>query len=857
MLSPFRRALEALPVSLSALLAGALMSCSSNEPPAAAGGAFSSPSAGAAPNGMGGASAGTGTSEGAAAGSVGVGGSSVGGSPSGGRSAAGESGVSPAAGAGGASPVAGAGGAGPVAGAGGASPVAGAGGSGEVPDASGTRQAAYYVSPTGSDDNPGSASQPFRSLSKARDVVRAISSKMTGDIYVYLRGGTFEVAAPITFTPADSGTNEHRIHYQAYPGEKPALSGAVKVTGFTAHSGGIYKAPLQRTTKLRNLYVNDARAAMTRKQVTSRGGQGTYAVTAGQASWAWVSGSKSDGAKYNTSDIPPIASNKDDLEIVNGTTWNENIVCVRDVVTTTDNFRALLFQQPYGAIAQLPGWSSGFSVTGTHTVYNAYEWLNGPGQFYFDKTTQTLYYYPREGESMASADVRAPVTEKLIDIAGASKTNRVKNLTFSGITFENTDYNLYKVEDSRGKATVQGATIYVAYGNGDWHASKYEITDTLPAMITVNNADSIAFVGNVVKHSGSEGISLSNDVINSTISGNFITDIAGSGITVGHPQHVYLGDTSTHAKFKPEVEGICTNNAISNNLFYDVSSAPGFGGHSGITAFFVEKLAVTHNHIQKTAYSGLTLGWGWRNFLDSTTSKNNTVNNNRFIDTLSRLHDSGAVYTLGQMPGTTINENYVRGIPPATSGPTYGLHNDEGSAYITQNDNVLDVDPGVKYTINCEDFGLKHDLTILRTHATVNKMGINPPMSTIDPPVVVADAVWPLAQYGVCLKSGLEDAHQAIVPSSLLSTADYVFPASVAVKRGAAPLDIRVGRDASQSVWFAPASTTSFVEGATMTRAMGSAKSLALPMSAGTYKLFVVDAAGKKVSESSAKLRVE
>ena len=88
------------------------------------------------------------------------------------------------------------------------------------------------------------------------------------------------------------------------------------------------------------------------------------------------------------------------------------------------------------------------------------------------------------------------------------------------------------------------------------------------------------------------------------------------------------------------------------------------------------------------------------------------MNNNRLVNTLNRLHDSGAVYTLGQMPGTTINGNYVKGIPAATSGPTYGLHNDEGSAYITENDNVLDIDPGVKYTINCEDFGAKHDLTI-------------------------------------------------------------------------------------------------------------------------------------------------
>jgi hypothetical protein len=717
-------------------------------------------------------------------------------------------------------------------------------------------QATYYVSPTGSDSNAGTLTAPFQTIGKARDVVRTVNAAMTADIAVYLRGGSYPVTSTISFGPQDSGTNGHKIVYQAYPGETPVLSGAAKVTGWTQSSGGIYKAALSRSTKLRNLYVNDARAAMTSKTVASQGGTGTYAVTSGQASWAWVSGSNSDGAKYKTTDVPAIAANKDDLEIMNGTTWNENIVCVRDVVTTSDNYRGLLFQQPYGAIAQLPNWSAGFSVSGTHTIYNAFELLNAAGQFYFDKTTGTLYYYPRAGENIATADVEAPVVETIVAIAGTSNANRVKNLTFQGITFANTDYSLYAVASSHGKATVQGATVFIAYGDGNWHNSKYEITDTLPGMIMINSADSISLIGNTIKHSGSEGISMINDVVNSTIVGNYITDIAGSGITVGHPQHVYLGDGGAHEKYAAGVEGICTNDSITNNVLYDVSSQPGFGGHAGITAFFVSGLSITNNYIDKTAYNGINLGWGWQNFKDSTTCKNNAVNSNRLVNTLNRLHDSGAVYTLGQMPGTTINRNYVKGIPPATSGPTYGLHNDEGSAYITENDNVLDIDPGVKYTINCEDYGAKHDLTILRTYATVNKMGVNPPNSTIDPPVAVADNVWPATQYTTCLNSGIQDAYRAILPTALLATQDYVFPASCSVPRGTSSVGIRSSGGASNVVWFAPAGTTTFAAGATMTKAAGNATSISVPTTAGTYKLHLVDAQGSKVGESAAALKV-
>jgi hypothetical protein len=717
-------------------------------------------------------------------------------------------------------------------------------------------QAFYYVSPTGSDDNPGTEAAPFRTITKARDAVRLINSNMSGDIYVYLRGGDHRITSTITLGPQDSATNGHRIYYQAYPGESPVLNGAVRVTGWSQHKGSIYKAALNRTTKLRNLYVNDARAVMASKTIGSKGGYGTYSVTAGQAGWAWTSGSNSDGIKYSASDLPAIASNKDDLEIVNGTTWNENIVCSRDVVTTQDNARAILLQQPYGAIAQLPGWGAGFNVSGTHKVFNAFEFLSSAGQFYFDKTTGTLYYYVRPGEDMANADVEAPVVEKLLEISGTSNAARVKNLTFQGMTFANTDFNLYGVGESRGKASVQGATVFIAYGSGDWHSSKYEIIDTLPGAINASNADSITFAGNTVKHCGSEGIVMANDVINSKIIGNFITDIAGSGITMGHPQHVYLGDGGSHAKFPSGVEGICTSNAISNNLLYDVSTLPGFGGHSGITAFFVTALEITHNQIQTTAYNGINLGWGWRNFTNSTTCKNNSISGNRFINTLNRLHDSGAVYTIGQMPGTTINENYVKGIPPASSGPTYGLHNDEGSAYITENDNVLDIDPGVKYTINCEDFGQKHDLTILRTYATVNKMGANPPSSKIDPPIAVPDNVWPLTQYGTCVNSGIQEEYRSIIPSSLLAVQDYVFPASCSAPMGTASIPIRSSGSAANTVWFAPAGTTSFAEGAKMTKASGSATSLAVPATAGAYKLHIVDGQGKKLGESAAQLRV-
>ena len=102
----------------------------------------------------------------------------------------------------------------------------------------------------------------------------------------------------------------------------------------------------------------------------------------------------------------------------------------------------------------------------------------------------------------------------------------------------------------------------------------------------------------------------------------------------------------------------------------------------------------------------------------------------------------------------------------------------------------------------------------------------------------------------------MEPTFRALVPRSLLPTQDDVFPASCAVPGGTRAIDIRSSGDPAGAVWFAPAGTATFVEGATMTRAAGDATSIPVPATAGVYRLFVVDGQGKKVGESAAQLRV-
>ena len=54
-------------------------------------------------------------------------------------------------------------------------------------------QKIYHVALDGSDSNPGTEAKPFRTIERARDVVRTVNENMAGDILVLLREGTYAV----------------------------------------------------------------------------------------------------------------------------------------------------------------------------------------------------------------------------------------------------------------------------------------------------------------------------------------------------------------------------------------------------------------------------------------------------------------------------------------------------------------------------------------------------------------------------------------------------------------------------------------------------------------------------------------
>lgn len=111
-----------------------------------------------------------------------------------------------------------------------------------LPEAPSVPGLSLHVATDGNDANPGTEDQPFRTLERARDAIRALPR--TQPITVWMHGGTYELARPLRLEPQDSGTAQAPIAYRAIPGEPVILSGGRPITGWQEGPDGTWYADL-------------------------------------------------------------------------------------------------------------------------------------------------------------------------------------------------------------------------------------------------------------------------------------------------------------------------------------------------------------------------------------------------------------------------------------------------------------------------------------------------------------------------------------------------------------------------------------------------------------------------------------
>lgn len=124
---------------------------------------------------------------------------------------------------------------------------------------------AFYVSKDGSDAfsgklpevNQNKTDGPFATLEKARDTVRKLKKELlSGTMTVSIRGGTYQLSKPFELFKKDSGAKDVPIVYRPYNNEKVRLVGGIEITGFKPVDGPAILKRIEEPYRDKILQVN-------------------------------------------------------------------------------------------------------------------------------------------------------------------------------------------------------------------------------------------------------------------------------------------------------------------------------------------------------------------------------------------------------------------------------------------------------------------------------------------------------------------------------------------------------------------------------------------------------------------------
>lgn len=606
-----------------------------------------------------------------------------------------------------------------------------------------------YVDPARGDDaNLGTTTeQAFRTITRARDHIRALRQPLPGNVIVHLRGGLYPIYAPIEFDDRDSAPHGLTVRYDAYKDETPVLDGGRRITGWSLHDSAknIYRAAAPGLES-RQLFVNGIRA------VRARG-------TAGLTDPVVTPGG------YTSSDTF-LASwkNLSDLEMVYEAIWTKPRCGVASI-TATDTTATITMKTPGWKWVRDKGITS---VKHPQYYENAYELLDQPGEWYLDRsgavsgTAGTLFYIPRKDEDLATAEVVAPVTEKLIVVQGRSIDTPVRNLVFRRLSFAHTTW--LRPNGPDGHPDAQNNVIRQAPVKEPGKKPVYTEFIIDGAAFTLKYANRILIERCRFERLGGTGLNAYAGTSDIIIRGSLFRDISGTGIQLGD----YLGfldPKSENYAFIADPDRkdldrrlLLKNNLVSNNYLNDCGVE--YRSSTAIAAAFPVDSKFVHNEIENMPYSGIHIGWAWVT-MPRTSIGGNLIAGNRVNNIMKDLNDGGCIYVLGPQNSaatvSTIRENYV------SRCSNQGIYLDDGASFYHVADNVASAigDKCVKMVGTN-----KHDVTVVRTYTTKPLGDYTAPRTSVEPAIIAVKNEWSPAARAIMDRAGLEPAYRDLNPDA-------------------------------------------------------------------------------------------
>jgi hypothetical protein len=538
-----------------------------------------------------------------------------------------------------------------------------------------------YVSPRGDDNNPGTFVRPVRSLETA--LHRAAAGSGPAGVTIALTNGVFRLRSPLDLTPQDSGTPSAPVRFTAAPNATPLIAGSLRVRGWMRSRFGsdIWVANVPARLKTRQLYVNGVRAYMS---------SGALPVAVVQTRDGYLASSSLLARWRNASSLQMVYSGthmcfEQRCPDEGLGRWTFSMCNVSSI-----HNRVIRMQEPCwnNSTRRVYNYAGHQDVSRPDFIQNAFELLKRPGQFYLDSRRHRLYYIPRTGEHMQTADVEAPVLQRLVSGNG-TLTNPIHDISFSGIEFAYATWlrpgspdGFSEVQSGmtlsgRGANRTEGLCQFARGGTCPYGAWTKE-----PGNVQFRFDQDITFRDDRFVHLGGAALNLDDGTQHATVSDCVFTDVSGNGIELGNvDRNEATGSAQT------------INDSITDNYLSGLPTEL-FGGVAMLLGY-VSDTTVSHNQIDHTPYAAISIGWsGWpeRRKLPPlpNNSHGNVISHNLIFDILQRESDGGGIYNQGSTGSSFANGEQVRAnVIHGVMLWGRGLHSDQGTSYVTYANNVL------------------------------------------------------------------------------------------------------------------------------------------------------------------------
>jgi len=477
----------------------------------------------------------------------------------------------------------------------------------------------FHVSTAGDDAHDGSEARPFATIPRAMAAVRQLRTERSaaGPINVNLHGGVYPLAEKLTFGPEDSGTPESPVTIRSNPGQRAVLSGGRRLTGTWRQSPGkpYYELdlPLVRTEGWRffSLYVNDhsrmrartpnwgSRVCRAQGRTPGEDPRQTFIYTAG--------------------DLDPAWSNPTDIDVVLLCSWTPTLHRIQEIDAAR---RVVRFHSSHGRAVDF--WEKNFR----YYLSNVFEALDEPGEWYLNRHTGTLYYYPLPCEDPNALTFVAPVMKsQMIEIVGDAAAGKfVQHLHFRDLEIRHLDGDMDRY-------------------NGMYRQGHMYLT----AAVVARGLRSASFVNCTLAQLGEYAMELGDGCRDVLVQQCHIWDIGAGALQLGVTDLATLLATGTEDR---EVLDL----VIDNNCIHRLGTI--WHGCYGIVNRFASRTRMTHNEIYDTHWDaiGLDARWNWRG---EKYSHGNVVAYNHLHHLGLRYHtDAAGVYQFGPLD-THIHHNLI------------------------------------------------------------------------------------------------------------------------------------------------------------------------------------------------------